>query len=287
MHPDALSLAPKTKWNRREFVTSLLASGFALAVQPVSAQTITTDSKGLTAGEVNIPGKDGALPAYRAMPDKGGPFPAILVVPEVFGVHEHIKDICRRLAKVGYLAIAPELFARQGDVSKLSDVNEIVSKVVSKVPDSQVVSDLDATCEWAAANSGDAAKLGITGFCYGGRITWLYCAQNPKVKAGVAWYGRLSGQTSELTPKHPLDIAAQLKAPVLGLHGGKDQGIPLEQVERMRSALKQTGSKSEIIVYPDAPHAFNSDYRPSYREEAAKDGWARMLAWFKQHGVGE
>lgn len=285
MHPDALRFVSKIKWNRREFVTSLLASGFALAVQPLSAQTITTDSKGLTAGEVKIPGKGGALPAYRAMPDKGGPFPVILVVPEVFGVHEHIKDICRRLAKVGYLAIAPELFARQGDVSKLSDVNEIVSKVVSKVPDSQVVSDLDATVDWAAANSGDAAKLGITGFCYGGRITWLYCAQNPKVKAGVAWYGRLDAQVTELQPKHPLDIAAQLKAPVLGLYGGKDQGIPLEQVERMRSALKQTGSKSEIIVYPDAPHAFNSDYRPSYREEAAKDGWARMLAWFKQNGI--
>lgn len=285
MHPDALRFASKIKWNRREFVTSLLASGFALAVQPLSAQTITTDSKGLTSGEVKIPGKGGALPAYRAMPDKGGPFPVILVVPEVFGVHEHIKDICRRLAKVGYLAIAPELFARQGDVSKLSDVNEIVSKVVSKVPDSQVVSDLDATVDWAAANSGDAAKLGITGFCYGGRITWLYCAQNPKVKAGVAWYGRLDAQVTELQPKHPLDIAAQLKAPVLGLYGGKDQGIPLEQVERMRAALKQTGSKSEIIVYPDAPHAFNADYRPSYREEAAKDGWARMHAWFKQNGI--
>lgn len=284
-NPDALSFAPKTTWNRREFVTSLLASGFALAVQPVSAQTITTDSKGLTAGEVKIPVKDGTIPAYRAMPDKGKPFPIVLVVQEIFGVHEHIKDVCRRLAKQGYLAIAPELFFRQGDVSQLTEVNEIVSKVVSKVPDAQVMSDLDATAAWCAANSGDASRLAITGFCYGGRITWLYCAHNPKVKAGVAWYGRLASPVTDLQPKHPLDIADQLKTPVLGLYGGKDQGIPLESVEKMRAALKRNGSKSEIVVYPDAPHAFNSDYRPSYREDAAKDGWSRMLAWFKRNGV--
>jgi carboxymethylenebutenolidase len=284
MNSDTLSLAPKAAWSRREFMTTMLASGFALAVQPVSAATISTDDKGLTAGEVKIPVKDGSIPAYRAMPDKGGSFPIVLVVQEIFGVHEHIKDVCRRLAKVGYLAIAPELFVRQGDVSKLSDSNEINSKIVSRVPDAQVMSDLDATAAWAATNSGDAAKLGITGFCYGGRITWLYCVHNPKVDAGVAWYGRLAGQASELTPKHPLDVANDLRTPVLGLYGGKDQGIPLDTVEQMKKAV--AGSKSEIIVYPDAPHAFHADYRPSYREKAAKDGWSRMLAWFKQHGVG-
>jgi carboxymethylenebutenolidase len=286
MHPEALSLIPKTSWSRREFVTSLLASGFALAVQPVSAQTITTDGKGLTAGEVKIPVKDGTIPGYRAMPDKGGPFPVVLVVQEIFGVHEHIRDICRRLAKARYLAVAPELFFRQGDVSKISEVNEIVSKVVSKVSDAQVISDLDASEAWAAANSGDASKLAITGFCYGGRITWLYCAHNPKVKAGVAWYGRLTSPATELQPRHPLDIADQLKAPVLGLYGGKDPGIPREQVEQMRAQLKKAGSKSEIVVYPEAPHGFHTDYRPSYREDAAKDGWSRMLAWFKRNGVG-
>lgn len=285
MHPEALSLALKTTWNRREFVTSLLASGFALAVQPVSAKTITTDSKGLTAGEAKIPVKDGTIPAYRAMPEKGGRFPIVLVVQEIFGVHEHIRDVCRRLAKAGYLAIAPELYFRQGDVSRISEVNEIVSKIVSKVPDAQVMSDLDQAAAWAATHSGDTGKLGITGFCWGGRITWLYCAHNPKVKAGVAWYGRLTSPATELQPEHPLDIAGKLKAPVLGLYGGKDQGIPLEQVEQMRVALKKAGSKSEIVVYPDAPHAFNADYRPSYREDAARDGWSRMLAWFKQHGV--
>lgn len=285
MHPEALSLALKTTWNRREFVTSLLASGFALAVQPVSAKTITTDSKGLTAGEAKIPVKDGTIPAYRAMPEKGGRFPIVLVVQEIFGVHEHIRDVCRRLAKAGYLAIAPELYFRQGDVSRISEVNEIVSKIVSKVPDAQVMSDLDQAAAWAATHSGDTGKLGITGFCWGGRITWLYCAHNPKVKAGVAWYGRLTSPATELQPEHPLDIAGKLKAPVLGLYGGKDQGIPLEQVEQMRVALKKAGGKSEIVVYPDAPHAFNADYRPSYREDAAKDGWSRMLAWFKQHGV--
>ena len=286
MRPEALSLIPKTSWNRREFVTSLLASGFAIAVQPVSAQTITTDGKGLTAGEVKIPVKDGTIPGYRAMPDKGGPFPVVLVVQEIFGVHEHIRDICRRLAKARYLAVAPELFFRQGDVSKISEVNEIVSKVVSKVSDAQVISDLDASEAWAAANSGDASRLAITGFCYGGRITWLYCAHNPKVKAGVAWYGRLTSPATELQPRHPLDIADQLKAPVLGLYGGKDQGIPREQVEQMRAQLKKAGSKSEIVVYPEAPHGFHADYRPSYREDAAKDGWSRMLAWFKRNGVG-
>lgn len=271
---------------RREFVTSMLATGFALATQPVSASTIHTDATGLLADTVQVPTADREIPAYRAMPSKGDGFPVILVVQEIFGVHEHIKDVCRRLAKLGYMAIAPELFARQGDVSKLSDIKDIRAQVVSKVPDAQVMSDLDATVAWAkASGKANTAKLGITGFCWGGRITWLYSAHNPTVKAGVAWYGRLVDNVNELMPRHPVDIAASLKVPVLGLYGGADTGIPLESVERMREALKASNTHSEIIVYPDTPHAFHADYRPSYRKAEAEDGWARMQAWFKKNGV--
>ena len=279
---------------RRNFIaTATLATGFALAVQPVSAKVITTDSNGLVAGAVKIPVKDGEIPAYRAMPAKSGNFPIVLVIQEIFGVHEHIQDVCRRFAKLGYVAIAPELFVRQGDVSKLSSIEEI-RPIVAKVPDAQVLSDLDATVNWAVKSAkGNSNKLGITGFCWGGRITWLYAAHNPQVKAGVAWYGRLVGDVTELTPKHPIDIASTLKVPVLGLYGGKDTGIPLDTVKQMRdrlasrneNRLKSGSSKSEIIVYPDAPHAFFADYRPSYREEDAKAGWQRLQAWFKQHGV--
>ena len=283
---DLSSLLPTRDWTRRDFVVTVLGSGFALAVQPVSAQTITTDAEGLTAGEVKIPVQDGQMPAYRAMPASGGPFPVVLVVQEIFGVHEHIKDVCRRLAKSGYFAVAPELYARQGDVSRSKDVQEILSTVVSKVPDAQVMSDLDAAAAWAAGTGkADTSRLAITGFCWGGRITWLYCAHNPKVKAGAAWYGRLVGQASELTPAHPVDLAAALQVPVLGLYGGADQGIPLDTVERMRAALASGKSGSEIVVYPDAPHGFNADYRPSYRKDAADDAWKRMLAWFKRHGA--
>jgi carboxymethylenebutenolidase len=271
---------------RREFVATLLATGFALATQPVAASTIHTDTTGLTAGTVQIPTADRQIPAYRAMPSKGSAFPVILVVQEIFGVHEHIKDVCRRLAKLGYMAIAPELYVRQGDVASLSEISDIQSKVVSKVPDAQVMSDLDATVAWAKTSSqGDIGKLGITGFCWGGRIVWLYCAHNPNVKAGVAWYGRLVGSENELTPRNPIDIAATLKVPVLGLYGGADQGIPADTVERMRTALKVSNSHSEIIVYPNTPHAFNADYRPSYRKSEAEDGWARMQTWFKKYGV--
>jgi carboxymethylenebutenolidase len=271
---------------RRQFIaTATLATGFALAVQPVSAKVITTDSKGLVAGAVKIPVKDGEIPAYRAMPAKSGNFPIVLVIQEIFGVHEHIQDVCRRFAKLGYVAVAPELFVRQGDVSKLSSIEEI-RPIVAKVPDAQVLSDLDATVDWAVKSAkGNSNKLGITGFCWGGRITWLYAAYNPQVKAGVAWYGRLVGDVTELTPKHPVDIASTLKVPVLGLYGGKDTGIPLDTVEKMSDRLKSSSSKSEIIVYPDAPHAFFADYRPSYRERDAKQGWQRLQAWFKQHGV--
>jgi carboxymethylenebutenolidase len=274
-------------FTRRKFIiTSALTAGFALAVRPIFAEVITTDTNGLVAGEVKIPVPDGEIPAYRAMPDTGKRFPVVLVVQEIFGVHEHIQDICRRFAKLGYLAIAPEMFVRQGDVSKLTDIQKIISQVVSRVPDAQVMSDLDAAVDWARESSqGNTDKLGITGFCWGGRVVWLYAAHNPKLKAGVAWYGRLVGESSALTPRYPVDIADELQAPVLGLYGGADTGIPLETVEKMREALKDANSKSEIIVYPDAPHAFHADYRPSYRPEAAQDGWNRLLAWFKKHGV--
>ncbi|MEX2561355.1 MAG: dienelactone hydrolase family protein [Pirellulales bacterium] len=285
MHEDLLSLLPKIEVSRRGFVVTTLASGFALAVQPVTADTIETDVEGLEAGEVKIPVADGEMPAYRAMPARGRSFPVVLVVQEIFGVHEHIKDICRRLAKLGYLAVAPELYARQGDVSKMTDFQEIISKVVSKVPDKQVMSDLDAAVNWAKKNKGDTSKLGVTGFCWGGRIVWLYAAHNPDLKAGVAWYGRLVGMEDALHPEHPLDVAGELKAPVLGLYGGADQGIPKETVEKMRAAVKEAGGESEIVLYPDAPHGFHADYRPSYRKEPADDGWKRLQEWFKTHGV--
>ena len=270
----------------RQSLVTKLSAGFAMAVLPVSAETITTDTEGLEAGDVSIPTADGRIPAYRAMPKSGKSFPVVLVVQEIFGVHEHIKDICRRFAKLGHMAVAPELYARQGDVSKLTDIQEIITKVVSKVSDAQVMSDLDAATDWAAkSGKGDTRRLGITGFCWGGRITWLYAAHNPKLKAGVAWYGRLVGQASELQPKYPINIAGSLNAPVLGLYGGKDQGIPLDTVEQMRAALKAAGNPSEIVVYPDAGHAFNADYRPSYNKQAAEDGWKRLQQWFKKYGA--
>ena len=286
MHEDLTGLEPKTAFTRREFVVTTLATGFAMAVQPVSAQTITTDTNGLIAGEVKIPVSGGEIPAYRAMPAKGRSFPVVLVVQEIFGVHEHIKDMCRRFAKLGHVAIAPEMYSRQGDVSKLTNINEIISKVVSKVPDAQVMSDLDAAVAWAKRSSnGDANKLGITGFCWGGRIVWLYAAHNSQLKAGVAWYGRLVGAPDELHPTHPVDVAGKLKAPVLGLYGGKDTGIPQDTVEKMREAIKTAGGKSEIVVYPNAGHGFNADYRPGYDKSAAEDGMRRLQEWFKKYGA--
>jgi carboxymethylenebutenolidase len=269
---------------RREFVASTLSAGLALAVNPVSAQTIKTDAGGLLAGDTKISVKDGEIPGYRAMPASGGPFPVVLIAYEVFGLQEHIKDICRRFAKEGYLAVAPDLYHRQGDVSKMEEIGDVI-KIASKVPDTQVMSDFDAAVEWAAKNKGDAKRVGVTGFCWGGRITWLYAAHNPKAKAGVAWYGRLVGDGTELQPKNPIDLVPSLKVPVLGLYGGNDQGIPLDTIERMRAALKKAGNASEIVVYPDAPHGFFNDTRPSFRKEDAADGWRRLLAWFRQHGA--
>lgn len=268
-----------------------LATGFALVVQPVAATTIATDPSALTVGEVRIPVGDGmTIPAYRAMPEIDGPteekrpLPVVLVVQEIFGVHEHIKDICRRLARLGYLAVAPELYARQGDVSTMTKIDDVLA-VVRRVPDEQVLSDLDATAAWAGSVGGDPSRTGIVGFCWGGRIVWLYSAHNSRIRAAAAWYGRLVGDASELQPKHPIDIASELKVPVLGLYGGADPGIPVETVERMRQALSAAGNPSEIVVYPDTPHAFFADYRPSYRKEQAEDGWKRMLAWFSDHGL--
>jgi carboxymethylenebutenolidase len=284
------SLVPALPLNRRGFLVTALGAGFALAVQPVMAQTaITTPADGLVAGEISVPTADGAMPAYRAQPARDGNFPVILVVQEIFGVHEHIKDICRRLARLGYLAIAPELYARQGDPRQYSEIQDIIGKIVAKVPDSQVIGDLDACVAWAKGNGGDTARLGITGFCWGGRMVWLYAAHNPNIKAGVAWYGRLVGKTSAMNPKQPIDVAGNLNGPVLGLYGGLDQGIPLDTVDRMQAVLvaasNPASQASRIHVYADAPHAFNADYRPSYRKDEAEDAWRRMQAWFRQNGV--
>lgn len=277
--------------NRREFLVTSLVAGFALAVQPIQAQTqIITDTNGLTAGEVKIPVSGGGeIPAYRAMPATGKNFPTILVIQEIFGVHEYIKDVCRRFAKLGHCAIAPALYARQGDVTVLKEYKDILA-IVSKVPDSQVMSDLDATVAFAKNNGGNTKKLAITGFCWGGRITWLYAAHNPKVKAGVAWYGRLAASAnspkSELQPTMPSDIAPKLKVPVLGLYGGLDKGIPQESVEKMRAELAKGKSKSQIIVYPNGEHGFHADYRPSYNKEAAEDAFKRATDWLKVNKAG-
>ncbi|HEX6703834.1 MAG TPA: dienelactone hydrolase family protein [Albitalea sp.] len=261
------------------------SSPFAAAAQPVPGSTIHTDSAGLVCGDVQVPTPTGTVPAYQSVPDRRGPHPIILVVQEIFGVHEHIRDVTRRLARLGFFAIAPELYARQGDPRQFEDIEQLRERIVNKVPDEQVFADLDACYEWARQHGGDPARLGITGFCWGGRITWLYAAHQPRLKAAVAWYGRLSGPKHALQPRHPLDVAGQLKAPVLGLYGGQDAGIPLDQVEQLRAALREANSASQVLVYPDAPHAFYADYRPSYRREAAEDGWQRMQAWFHQNGL--
>jgi carboxymethylenebutenolidase len=285
MDEPAEDISHRSQFSRRAFIVGSLAAGFALAVLPVSAETITTDTNGLSAGEVKIPVEDGSIPGYRAMPDRGGPFPTILVVQEIFGVHEHIKDICRRLAKVGYFAVAPALYAREGDVVSMSDIKQIM-QVVAKVPEPQVASDLDATVAWArSTGEANTSKLGIVGFCWGGRQVWLYAAHNPELKAGVSWYGVLERPKNDKTPTNPIALVPRINAPILGLYGGADAGIPVSQIDAMRDALRAAGKPSEIIVYPDTPHGFNADYRPSYRPQQAKDGWKRMLAWFKQHGM--
>ena len=278
--------------SRRRAVQLALGVGYAAAVMPIMAQTaITTPADGLATGETSFEVNGFKVPMYYAAPAGKKNLPVVLVIQEIFGVHEYIADTCRRFAKAGYLAIAPELFARQGDPGQYGEMSKLMSEVVSKVPDAQVMADLDGAVEWAGAHGGNTAKVAITGFCWGGRITWLYAAQG-RVKAGVAWYGRLVGTASALTPTHPLGLAGQLKAPVLGLYGGEDGGIPLTTVNQMKEALAEAGAKgnaaakaSEFVLYRTAPHAFHADYRPSYRKEAAEDGFKRALAWFKANGV--
>lgn len=284
------SLIPSTplsgSMDRRDFIKTAIGTGFAAAVLPVCAQTqIKTDASGLKAGTVMVKVNGQDVPVYRAQPKGKANLPVVLVISEIFGVHEYIGDVARRFAREGYLALAPDLYVRQGDPAAYPAIADLMREVVAKVPDQQVMADLDAVVAWAGANGGDTGRLGITGFCWGGRITWLYSAHNPAVRAGVAWYGRLVGDKSANQPRHPVDIAGELKAPVLGLYGGKDAGIPLASVERMKAALAEAGSKSTFVVYPDSGHAFHADYRPSYVEADAKDGWKRCLAWFRQHGV--
>jgi carboxymethylenebutenolidase len=280
---DVAGLFPRMDLSRRGFVVTTLATGFALSVKPAKA-TITTDTDGLTAGEVKIPVADGEIPAYRAQPAKPGPYPVVIVIEEIFGVHEHIKDLCRRLAKLGYLAVAPELYARLGDVVHIEKIDDVVA-VVNKLHDDQAFSDLDATMAWAGKNGGELDHVGITGFCRGGRMTWMYAAHNPKIKAGVAWYGTLSGKKTDAFPSHPLDVIDQIKVPVLGLYGGLDKSIPQDQIDEMKAKAAKDGLKADFVVYPNAEHGFNADYRESYNAEAAADGWKRMLAWFKANGV--
>ncbi|MDR1969716.1 MAG: dienelactone hydrolase family protein [Burkholderiaceae bacterium] len=279
--------------SRRAALKLGLGVGYAAATLPIMAQTaIHTSAEGLMAGEVTIDVAGFKMPVYRAQPEGKTGLPVVLVVSEIFGVHEYIADIARRFAKQGYLALAPDLFVRQGDAKSYTDIPKLMSELIAKVPDAQVMRDLEAAVAWAAANGGNIGKLGITGFCWGGRYTWLFSAHNPKIKAGVAWYGRLVGQPSELTPENPVDVADRLKAPVLGLYGGADAGIPLDSIDKMKAALAKAADAgnaaaraSQFVVYPDTPHAFHADYRPSFRKEAAEDGWQRTLAWFKQYGV--
>ena len=258
-------------------------TGFAAAIQPVAQTVITTPSTGLEAGDTRIATTDREIPAYWARPEGKSNLPIVLVVHEIWALHEHFKDVTRRLAKEGYLAVACDFFARQGDPGNL-EIEEI-RKIVARVPDAQVISDLDAAALWAAKNGGDAKRLGITGFCWGGRIVWLYAAHSKALRAGVAWYGKVEAPATALQPKHAVDVAGELKAPVLGLYGGADAGIPNEGVDRMRAAIRASGKPSEIHTYPDMPHAFYADYRPSYRKREAEDGWRRMLDWFRRHGV--
>ena len=274
---------------RRLALRAALGVGYAAAALPLMAQTaIKTSSSDLVSGEVTIDVNGFKMPAYRSAPAGKTALPVVFVISEIFGVHEYIADVTLRLAQAGYLAIAPELFIRQGDASSYGEIAKLQAEVISKVPDAQVMADLDACLAWAGANGGNTDKLAITGFCWGGRITWLYAAHQAKVKAGVAWYGRLVGNVTAQTPAHPLALVGQLKAPVLGLYGAADTGIPLDTVDQMKAALSRgsaAAKASEFVVYPDAPHAFHADYRPSYRQAAAQDGWQRLLAWLQRQGV--
>ncbi|RTZ44470.1 dienelactone hydrolase family protein [Candidimonas sp. SYP-B2681] len=254
-----------------------------------SAETaIHTTTEGLRHGVVDMPTFDGTIPAYFAAPaDKARPA-LILVIQEIFGLHEHIRDVCRRFARQGYMAVAVDLYHRQGDAAQYSDMSMLINDIVSKVPDEQVLADLDASVKWAETQGADSARIGVTGFCWGGRLTWMYAAHNADCKAGVAWYGKLAVGHGPLQRRNPIDIANELKAPVLGLYGGQDASIPLTDVRRMQDALK-TGSAaaraSEVVVYPESGHAFYADYRPSYNAGDAQDAWLKALSWFKKYLV--
>jgi len=285
------SLAASKAPTRRLALQTALGLGYAAAAAPLMAQTaIKTSGEGLIEGEVMINVNGYPMPAYRSAPAGKNNLPVVLVISEIFGVHEYIADVTRRFAKAGYLAIAPELFVRQGDPSMYGELAKLQTEVIAKVPDAQVMGDLDATVNWAAANGGNTDKVAITGFCWGGRITWLYAAHNPKLKAAVAWYGRVEGETTPNNPKHPVDLAASIKAPVLGLYGAADTGISVASVERMKAALAKAGAQGnvaakacEFVMYPDTPHAFHADYRPSYTPGPAVDGWNRAIAWMKRY----
>ena len=282
-----MASSPEDRLTRRQvLITGAVAAGYALAARPVRAEAIVTSDEGLVAGSVRVPAGDVEIGAYRAYPAIGGPFPVVLVVHEIFGLHAYVTDVVRRLAKAGYFAIAPDLYQRQGDPTQLASVDQILSSVVVKVPDAQVMSDLDATLAWAGADGhGDVSRAAITGFCWGGRIVWLYCAHAPKLRCGVAWYGRLVGEPREQTPKHPIDVAATESVPVLGLYGSDDASIPQASVLAMREKLAIGKSGSQVVVFPAAPHGFHADYRDSYRPLAASEGWKRMLAWLREHGA--
>jgi len=284
--PHFHSLVPEAKLNRRGFIKGVVAAGFAVTAAPVLSQAIKTSTDGLEAGDIEITTRFGTIPAYYAVPKGKGKRPVILVVPEIWGLHEHIKDVCRRVAKAGYFAIANEPYSRIGQLWKLTEIKEVLAGA-NKLTDEQAFIDNDGTVDWAGKHKlGNAGKLGVTGFCRGGRMVWMYSAYSPRVKAGVAWYGHFLPNAPAMT-LGALDIADQLKAPVLGLYGGADTGIPMATVERMRAGLLAFGKDKQSIihVYPDAPHGFNADYRPSYRKETAEDGWKRAYAWFRKHGV--
>jgi len=289
LKPDVDSLVPHVPFDRRTFIKAALGTGFAAAVLPVSAQTVHTDSVGLEVGEIAVKSDGDWVPVYRAQPAGRTGLPVIIVIHEIFGVHEHIADVCRRFAKLGYLALAPNLYSREGDASAYPTIQALSDQLVSKVSDGQVLDDLDATVAWAGANGGDLRRLGATGFCWGGRIAWLYAERNPQLKAVVAWYGRLIGEHTANNPFNPIDQVAQLHAPVLGLYGGLDPSISQASIAQMKAALAAQSSVaaqgSQFVVYGDAPHAFFADYRPSYRAADAKDGWQRALSWFREHGV--
>lgn len=275
-----------TGMTRRTAVKATLGVGYAAAAAPVQSQTaIKTSSTGLLEGEVIVDVSGFKMNAYRAAPMGKENLPVVLVIHEVFGVHEYIADVCRRFAQAGYLAIAPELFQRQGEPASYNVMADLFREIVEKTPDAQVMTDLDACVMWATSNGGDVKRTAMTGFCWGGRITWLYAAhakpKNMNLKAAAAWYGKLVGDTSQVTPKHPLQIAGAITAPVLGLYGAADTSIPLVNVDQMKLAAKT----AQFKIYPDAPHAFHADYRPTYRSEPALDGWKQLLAWFKANGV--